>query len=454
MKKNLSFRETISVTSMLFGMFFGAGNLIFPALMGQLAGRNVWIAIIGFCVTAVGMPLLGVAALGISQSDGLQSLSGKVGRGYSYFFTCALYLSIGPFFAIPRCATVPFTIGIEPLLSEGASSSTALLIFTLVFFALVLVFSLFPNGIMTWIGRILNPIFLVLLGVLVVRALIDPMGSIRSIDPSGNYVTGSFFTGFIEGYGTMDALAALAFGIVVVDVIKRLGVSEPNAIARNTAGAGIFSCLLMGLIYLAVTVVGTQSRALYEVCDNGGEVLAIIAKHYFGTAGDIVMAAIVTFACLKTAIGLITSCSEAFEKMFKKGPSYRVWAVIFCIVSLLIANQGLTAIISYSLPVLYLLYPLAITLILLALFGNLFNHSRTIYAWVTGLTLIAAIIDFFNALPANVTAALHMDGVVSTVRSVLPFSDIGLGWVCPALLGLIIGLIIYTTKGKGRRAAA
>ena len=452
MKKTLTFRETLSVTSMLFGMFFGAGNLIFPALMGQLAGHNVWIAIIGFCVTAVGLPLLGVAALGISQSDGLQSLSSKVGKGYGYFFTCALYLSIGPFFAIPRCATVPFSIGIEPLLGNGGSS-LALVIFTVVFFALVLAFSLFPNGIMTWIGKILNPIFLVLLGVLVIRALISPMGAIEAIAPTGDYATRPFFIGFLEGYNTMDALAALAFGIVVVNVIKGLGVKEPGAIARNTAGAGIFSCLLMGLIYLAVTVVGTQSRALYETGANGGEVLAIIAKHYFGTAGAIVLAAIVTFACLKTAIGLITSCAETFQKMFKNGPSYRVWAILFCIVSLLIANMGLSAIIAYSVPVLMLLYPLAITLILLALFGRFFNHSRTVYAWVTGLTLVAAVIDFFGALPAEIYESLHLNVVVDAVHRILPFSHIGLGWVCPALLGLLIGFVIYFARGEHRAAA-
>ncbi len=153
MKKNLTLRESISIASMLFGMFFGAGNLIFPAIMGQLAGWNVWIAFIGMFITGVGLPLLGVAALGISRSDGLQALSSQVGKKYSYFFTCLLYLTIGPFFAIPRCATVPFTIGVTPLMG-GQSSPLALAIFTTVFFALVLIFSLYPGRIMTWIGRI------------------------------------------------------------------------------------------------------------------------------------------------------------------------------------------------------------------------------------------------------------------------------------------------------------
>ena len=111
MKKNLTFKELIFVASMLFGMFFGAGNLIFPIFMGQLAGHHVWAASAGFLITGVGLPLLGVAALGVSQKDGLLELSSQIGRKYGVFFTCLLYLTIGPFFAIPRCATVSFTVG-------------------------------------------------------------------------------------------------------------------------------------------------------------------------------------------------------------------------------------------------------------------------------------------------------------------------------------------------------
>ena len=450
--KKLTRRQRILVATTLFGMFFGAGNLIFPVHLGQMAGSNVIPAIIGFIITAVGIPIFGVAAIGVTHSDGLQTLSGKVGKGYGIFFTCLLYLTIGPLFAIPRCAATSFTVGVTPLVTGSATLAQA--IFTTVFFALALYFSLKPSKIMDSVGKLLNPIFLVLLGVLVIRALISPMGDIQAIEATGEYITQPFFKGFLEGYNTMDALAALAFGIVVVNVIKRLGISDPGAVARNTASAGIFSCLLMALIYLAVTIVGTQSRALYEAGANGGEVLAIIAKHYFGTAGTIVLAAIVTFACLKTAIGLITSCAETFEKMFKNGPSYRVWAILFCIVSLLIANMGLSAIIAYSVPMLMLLYPLAITLILLALFGRFFNHSRTVYAWVTGLTLIAAVVDFMGALPTSVYEALHLDVIVHAVNRVLPFSGIGLGWICPALLGLVIGIVSYIASGKRQRKAA
>ena len=105
MKRKLTLNESLTISSMLFGLFFGAGNLIFPAYMGEAAGRNVIWALLGFLVTGVGLPLLAIAALGISHSDGVLTLSEQVSRKYGYFFTCALYLTIGPFFAIPRCFT-------------------------------------------------------------------------------------------------------------------------------------------------------------------------------------------------------------------------------------------------------------------------------------------------------------------------------------------------------------
>ncbi len=453
MKQKMTIHETISITSMLFGMFFGAGNLIFPVYMGQLAGQKLIPAIIGFCVTGVGLPLLAVAALGISRSSGLAELSSRVGKGYGLFFTCALYLTIGPFFAIPRCATVPFTVAIQELLPEGASATLPLAIFSLVFFAAVLAFSLRPNGILTWIGRILNPIFLLSLGTLVIAALVSPIGDVSQIAPESAYASRAFFQGFLDGYNTMDTLAGLAFGIVVVNVIRGMGITEPNAVAGNTVRAGVSSCLLMAVIYLAVTVVGAQSRGLYDVCANGGEVLALVAHHYFGSVGAIILAVTVTFACLKTAVGLITSCAETFAVRFPKGPRYRAWAIIFCVVSFLIANLGLTAIINYSLPVLMFLYPLAITLIVLTLCGKLFGNDRAVYGWVTGCTLAAAVYDFLAALPKNVIAALRLTQVLDWIKEVLPFAKLGLGWVCPALIGLVIGLIVHFCKPRATRTA-
>lgn len=445
-KRGLTLTETVTITSMLFGMFFGAGNLIFPVYMGQLAGGNVWGAIAGFLITGVGMPLLGVAALGISRSNGLFDLCSRISPKYSVFFTCALYLTIGPFFAIPRCATVSFTVGIEPLLTEGTSAAMWLGLFSLVFFAFVLGFSLKPGKILTWIGKLLNPLFLICLGIFIVAGIISPMGSISDIQPEAAYQSGAFFNGFLEGYNTMDLLASLAFGIIVVNVIKDLGVEQPGDVAVSTVKAGIFSCLLMGVIYVCITVMGVQSRGITAACSNGGEALYVIANHYFGRIGTVILAVTVTFACLKTAVGLITSCSETFSTMFAKGPGYKTWAIIFTGIAFLLANLGLNSIIAFSIPVLMLLYPLAITLIFLSLFGSFFGNDRKVYVSVTAFTMIAAICDFLKALPAGLGEALHVDVILGAADKYLPFFDLGMGWIVPAAIGLVVGLVLHVAK--------
>ena len=444
MKKKLTVQEYVVVASMLFGLFFGAGNLIFPVHMGQMAGSQLVPATLGFLITGVGLPLLSIAALGISKSEGLFDLSRKVSRPYAYFFTCLLYLTIGPFFAIPRCATTAFTVGIEQAVPQAAEQLRLwLLVFSAVFFAAALLFSLFPGKILTWVGKILNPFFLLFLGILIIVALVKPSAAISAVSPEGAYASQALSTGFLEGYNTMDVLAGLAFGIIVVQVIRELGVTDADAVASSTVKAGVFSSLLMALIYLAVTVVGAQSRGLFATSENGGIALAQIARHYLGSAGLVILAATVTLACLKTSVGLITSCAETFCGMFPKGPKYRAWAVLFTLISFALSNFGLSTIISYSVPVLMFLYPLAIALVLLALFGRFYRHDRAVYISVIVCTLLAALYDLICALPEGLYDALHADAVQAFGLRVLPFAGAGLGWICPLALGFVIGLAVH-----------
>lgn len=436
--KKLSIQEIITVASMLFGLFFGAGNLIFPASMGQMSGTNMWPAAAGFLITGVGLPLLGVAALGISRENGLLGLSSRVSKKYGLLFTCLLYLTIGPFFAIPRCATVSFTVGIEQLLPQ-TDQTLALALFSLLFFAAVLFFSLRPGEILTWIGKVLNPLFLCFLAILIIRALSEPLGQIAEIAPSGTYITDAFATGLLEGYNTMDALAGLAFGIIVVNAIRSLGVSEPDEIAKSTVKAGLLSAMLMALIYVLVTMIGAQSRGSFAAAANGGEALAQIAEHYFGSIGALILAFTVTLACLKTAIGLITSCAETFVKLFPHGPGYHIWAIGFCLLSFLIANLGLNAIIACSMPVLMFLYPLAIVLILLTLFGKAFHDDRRVLRWTIGMTVIAAIYDLLRSLPASLLSALSLDQPIHWISDMVPLAAQGFGWIPLSLLGFLLG---------------
>lgn len=440
----LTMKQRLLTAFTLFGMFFGAGNLIFPVHLGQLAGRNAWPAIIGFCITAVSIPILGVAAIGITHSDGLQSLANRVGKKYSYFFTALLYLTIGPLFAIPRCATTSFTTGIAPVFS--VNEQLLLFIFSLLFFAFTLFFSLRPGKITVWIGKIINPVFLVFLAILVFTALLSPTAGISSVSPSQDYESKALFSALIEGYGTMDAIAGLAFGIVVINIIRDMGVTDDEAVAGDVLRSGIVTGILMAVIYILTIIMGTQSRGMFEISENGGIALAQISEYYLGNFGKIVLAFTITFACLKTAIGLVTSCSEAFLKLFPGRLSYKAWAVIFSVFSFAVSNVGLSAIINYSIPVLMFLYPLTITLILLALFGKFFDHDKKVYVCVTAFTLAAAIFDFLKTLPADLQETLSLSRVTEFGRTVLPWFDLNLGWVVPSIIGLILGLILRKKK--------
>ena len=452
MKKQLSVKETILVASTLFGMFFGAGNLIFPVHLGQLAGSNSWQAMLGFCITAVAIPVLAVAAIGNTHSDDLFQLSSKVSRRYGRIFTILLYLSIGPFFAIPRCATVSFTTGLQPLTGDSHLRLFQF-IFTFVFFAFVMYFSLRPGKITVWIGKVINPLFLVFLAVLLVAAFLHPGAAVSSVQPDVAYASGALFKGMIEGYGTMDALAGLAFGIAIINVVRDLGVDDDGDVARATLKSGVFTGILMALIYVLTILMGAQSRGLFETSENGAIALTQISGHYLGAAGSIVLALTITFACLKTAIGLIVSCAEIFIKLIPGKLTYRGWTMFFTLLSFIISNVGLTAIINYAVPVLMLLYPLAIVLIIMALFEKAFGKSQYVYVCVTIFTAIPAIFDFCKTLPEGIQNALNIPAMTDLGSRIFPFFNYGLGWVVPALIGLAIGLALTAIR-KNKGAAA
>ena len=436
MKRKLTLNESLTISSMLFGLFFGAGNLIFPAYMGEAAGKNVVWALLGLLVTGVGLPLLAIAALGISHSDGVLTLSEQVSRKYGYFFTCALYLTIGPFFAIPRCFTVPFETGISQLLPGSWSKQTSLFAFSLLFFAIMLWFSLRPGRIMDWIGKVLTPAFLLFFFWIMITALIHPLGHAGAVKPAGEYASAPFISGILEGYNTMDALAGLAFGIIVVSSIRAFGITEPKQIAKSTIQTGILSCLLMAVIYGITSFVGAQSRPVLGLAANGGEALSQIARHYFPGFGSILFALMILIACLKTAIGLITSSAEAFVQMFPKAMSYNKWAILFSLIALAIANVGLTSIIAFSVPVLMLLYPLAIALILTSLTASFFHFGRESYVVMTAVAFVCAFGDFLAALPPSLSKAVS--GITSIYAKLLPLFKDGLGWLLPVAIAFIV----------------
>ena len=439
MTKKLSWREYLYVGSMLFGLFFGAGNLIFPVHMGQEAGANIFMANLGFLVTGIGLPFLGVIAIGISKSNGVFDLACRINRRYAVIFTVLLYLTIGPFFALPRLATTSFEIGVAPFIS-GNQSKLFLAIFSALFFLIAWAFSRKPSKLLGYVGKFLNPLFLFLLAILILFAFITPLGDISTASVGAAYVEDPFFKGFTMGYNTLDALAALAFGIIIVSTIRGMGVEKPNDIAKDTIKSGAVSVILMGVIYTLLAYMGTMSLGKFPISENGGIALAQIANHYLGNFGSILLALIVILACLKTAIGLITACSETFVELFPKR-SYAFYIAAASILPCLFANVGLTNIIQFSIPVLMFLYPLAITLMLLVIISPLFQHRQEVYRMTAYVTLVAALLDALNSAPEFIQTNSVTTTILTTADKYLPLFSIGMGWVVPAALGFIIGLI-------------
>lgn len=443
MKQKMSFSYLIAVGFMLFALFFGAGNLIFPAMLGQSAGSNLWSANFGFIVTGVGLPLLGVIALGYSGKSDLQSLASRVSPFFGVAFTVVLYLSIGPLFAIPRTGTVSFEMGVKPFITEEYTTM-GLLIFSIIFFGITLYFSLKSQKIVDIVGKVLTPLLLIFIAILIITAFVKPMGVFQA--PTENYVTDSFYKGIQEGYLTMDALAAFVFGIIVINAVKERGATTRKEIMSAVAKTGLIAAGLLAVIYTSLTYIGASSVQELGALDNGGAVLSGAANHFFGQYGGILLSLIVFGACLTTSIGLITSCATYFHKLWPS-ISYTKFAIIFSVFSAVFANFGLSQLIAISVPVLVAIYPLAVCLMALTFLHNFFKGRKEVYQWSMGLTFIVALFDGLNA------AGISFAPINELFANILPLYGQGLGWIVPAILGAVIGFVISKViKGDSESA--
>ncbi|KZZ85672.1 branched-chain amino acid transport system II carrier protein [Bacillus sp. SJS] len=433
MKQGLSTKETFVVGLMLFALFFGGGNMIFPPSLGQAAGTNVWIAIAGFLITGVGLPLLGVIAIGLTGSD-VQTLGSRIHPIFGIVFTIVLYLAIGPLFGIPRTGTVAYEIGVTPFLPEGmAKNGMSLFIYTLLFFGVTYWLSLNPSKLVDRIGKLLTPALLAILALLAIKTFATPMGAAKAPQPA--YQDSPFFKGFLEGYLTMDTLAALVFGIVVINAVRDKGITNSKSITKVCIQSGLIAAAGLALVYLSLAYMGATSVDAVGLQSNGGLILSKSANVLFGSLGNIVLTLAITFACLTTSVGLVSACGQYFSKILPK-VSYSVIILILTIFSTVIANFGLTQLIAFSVPLLTAIYPLAIVLILLSLIDKIFNRAPEVYAVSLFLTGIISIADGLKA------AKIQLGSLYELFDAFVPLFSKGIGWVVPAIIGALIGYVI------------
>lgn len=447
MKKQMSLKNYAVLSSLLFGLVFGAGNLIFPLHLGQLAGANWLPATIGFLVTAVALPLMAVLAIAIRRANGVYDIFLPAGVGFAVVFMALTHLTIGPFFGTPRTSTVSYTVGVSPLL-PAKFQSVGLIVYTAVFFLVAFLIAYNESSILDSVGKVLNPIFLVLLFIVFFIAFSKPMGGFNAAATAGYAGAGkSVVSGFLEGYNTMDALASLAFGVTVVTACRQL-VKDEKSVAKTTAKAGVFAMILLGLIYFLLIMVGTMSLGTLKLGADGGVTFSQIVQHYAGTTGQALLAALIVITCLTTAVGLVAAFAQDFAHYFPV-LSYRKWLVITSFGSFLVANLGLQEIIAWSLPALMFLYPIAMVTILMSLCHKVLKEDRTIYRSVIIFTMIPAILDAIVSMPASVSGSAFGHAAAG-IRASLPLSAESLSWVIPAIVGLIVGYIIKTVKEKGK----
>lgn len=426
------------VSFMLFSLFFGAGNLIFPPFLGQNAGTHTVPAMIGFLVTAVMLPVLGVIV--VARFDGLDRLADNVGGKFSLAFTVLIYLSIGPGLGIPRAASVPFEMAVAPWLPEGTNLTVWMAVYSLVFFLAVLWLCLNPGKLVERIGKFLTPSLLALLCLLFVTFLFR--GETAVSQPQPAYTDAPFLQGFAEGYQTMDTIAALNFGLVIATTLGGFGLQEKKSVIRHTVLAGVFAGSILAAVYMMLTYMGVCSSGVYPIQENGAWTLRCIVSQLFGNPGAVLLAAIFTLACMTTCVGLVNSISLYFSTLLPK-LSYRQWVWLIVGFSFLICNLGLNTILSISIPVLDAIYPISIVLILLGLSHALWKNNPYVYP----VTIAAT--GCVSVLYALETAGVPL-GVLGTLLRRLPLYDMGFSWVTVAAAALAVSVIGRCLAGRGK----
>ena len=414
----------------LFSMFFGAGNLIFPPGIAAQAGTATWSAFLGLAISAVGLPVLGVVA--VARSGGLDKLCGRVHPLFSLAFTIAAYLAIGPCLAIPRTATTSFEMALPLLHGLEVPQALLRLVYSLAFFAAALALALRPEKLSDRLGKILCPILVALIVVTFVGCLVNPLSGYGPA--TGDYVAQPVITGFLQGYQTMDTIAALAFGIVIAVNIRAKGVEEDRAVVGGIIRAGLIAGAMLLAVYAMLAHVGALSGGAVPNPADGAAALTNVVGLLFGPMGNALLAGIFLIACFNVCVGLISSCGEFFHSLFPR-LSYRSWAALFALVSMVISNAGLAQIISVSAPVLGVLYPMAIMLIALSFFQTRLEGRRLVYPVTILFTGVASLLY-----------ALLDAGFPLSFLNAVPLASIGLGWVLPALAGVVLGLILSGRK--------
>ena len=422
--------DSIVVGFALFAMFFGAGNVVFPPYIGMHAGEQWANGFLFYFIADIGLAL--VAMFAILHAGGADNITGRIGHVASKVLMCAVILCIGPMVAIPRTAATTLEMSVTPFFS-GMSP----VVFSIIFFAVILLLSIKQSAVIDIVGKILTPALLIGLLILIVKGFVSPIGDIVDTGVSASEVT---VNGIKSGYQTMDVLAAMAFGIIILSSADEKGYTDSKSAAKMIGIAAALSGVLLLIVYFGLTYLGATASTVFPTDISRANLVIGIVELLLGKAGLIIFAIVIALACITTAVALVSSAASFFAKLANDKISYSVFVVVICVSSAVISNLGLDMIIAIAPPVLDIVYPPMLVLILLSWFGDKLHKS----VYVSSVA---------GSLIASVLASASLYGMNVPVIDSLPLASLGLGWLTPAAVFGLVAYLVSKVKFQNTQTA-
>ena len=421
----------------LFAIFFGAGNLIFPPYLGVISGNNWGIANIAFLLSDPLLPILGVivtALLGGQATD----LGKRVSKHFSIIIGAISIILIGPLFAVPRTGATTHEIFVQSFVPSAPQWITSL-----IFFGLTLYIAIHSHTVIDAIGKYLTPILLIILLLVFIAAVVQPNAGFQTTTSAG-----LFSQSFKEGYQTMDALgAALMAGVVISDLTRR-GYTEKKEQHQMMFGVGIVSFILLALVYSSLTYAGATVSTVYDSTVQRPALLIGLIEQLLGSFGKVAMGIAVSFACLTTSVGLITTCGHYFSTLTNGKLEYKKIVIVSVVISFLLSLLGVDALLQLAVPVLSAIYPMVIALIFLSIFDHYIVYNWTYTGAVVGAFFIGGIqaIHLFSQMQGG-----NFLSELAAWTNTLPLNQFGFEWLVPAIIGSVVFTVISKFTGMGHK---
>ncbi len=420
-------KQTFVTAFALFSLFFGAGNLILPPLLGYRAGSEWFMVAVGFAISAVIIPIM--AIYGHARLQGTMMDFGKKVSPVFAMAYCLIVYTIAATLPAPRTASVTYEMAVQPYFEMSS------LVLSTIYFVLVLLFVLNRSKIIDIVGKFLTPLIILILLMIIAIGLFADVEPLRA----SVFDNPTFTEGILEGYQTFDAIGGVVVGGVIVISLGLRGQYSYNEKKSIIARSGLIAGLGLFLIYGGLIALGAVNSGTLDT-DNRTELLTLLSTGTLGNMGAAFLAVLVALACFTTAVGIITGIADFIKGISGESQfAYRITAVISCFLGILIGQFDVHYIIDVALPVLMFIYPITIVLILLNILPEAWS-SKLVFRAVVLITFIFSIPDFLGFIVP--------EGSLDAIREAIPMSQLNMGWVLPALLTFALVNGIMRLRGR------